>query len=54
VILDERPGVLVVRDRGTALADGAAGEVHGGEASAPGEILLAGVLREPLAVSDSA
>jgi uncharacterized protein YndB with AHSA1/START domain len=49
VTLDERPGVLVVRDRGQALAGGTAVEVREGDASAPGELMLAGVLRDPLA-----
>jgi uncharacterized protein YndB with AHSA1/START domain len=49
VRLDDEPGVLVVRDEGRALEDGAAVEVRAGTVEEPGEPLADGVLRDPLA-----
>jgi uncharacterized protein YndB with AHSA1/START domain len=47
VVFDGRAGVLVVRDEGEALADGAAVEVR----DDGGRTLAAGVLRDPLAAA---
>jgi uncharacterized protein YndB with AHSA1/START domain len=47
VVFDGRPGVLVVRDEGEALADGAAVEVR----DDGGRTLAAGLLRDPLAAA---
>jgi uncharacterized protein YndB with AHSA1/START domain len=44
-----RTGVLVVRDPGAELADGAGVDVRAGTVDAPGETLASGVLRDPLA-----
>jgi hypothetical protein len=44
VTFDDRPGVLLVRDPGAPLADGAAVEVH----DDGGDTVAAGVLRDPL------
>jgi uncharacterized protein YndB with AHSA1/START domain len=49
VRLDDEPGVLVVRDEGRPLEDGAAVEVRSGTVEEPGEPLAGGVLRDPLA-----
>jgi hypothetical protein len=49
VALGDRAGVLVVSEAGRALEDGAPVEVRAGTVSEPGESILAGVLRDPLA-----
>jgi hypothetical protein len=41
--------VLVVREPGAELADGAGVDVRSGTVAAPGETLATGVLRDPLA-----
>jgi uncharacterized protein YndB with AHSA1/START domain len=51
VSIDERPGVMVVRDRGRALADGVVVEVRDGTAQAPGDLIATGALRDPLAAA---
>jgi uncharacterized protein YndB with AHSA1/START domain len=48
VRLDDEPGVLVVRDDGRALEDGAPVEVRAGTIEEPGEPLAGGLLRDPL------
>jgi uncharacterized protein YndB with AHSA1/START domain len=45
VVFDERPGVLLVRDTGASLADGAAVEVRDDS----GDTIATGALRDPLA-----
>ncbi len=54
VRLEDRPGVLVVRDPGRALEDGAAVEVRAGTVADPGPILATGALGDPLARIDRA
>ncbi len=54
VRLEDRPGVLVVRDPGRALEDGAAVEVRNGTVDDPGDPVAAGALRDPLAGIDRA
>ena len=49
VALGEKPGVLVVRGEGQALADGVRVEVREGDVDSPGDVVLAGVLHDPLA-----
>jgi uncharacterized protein YndB with AHSA1/START domain len=49
VRMDDTSGVLVVRDEGRALEDGAAVEVRTGTVEEPGEPVAGGVLRDPLA-----
>lgn len=49
VALDDAAAVLVVRDPGHALEDGAAVELRAGSADAPGDVIAAGTLRDPLA-----
>jgi uncharacterized protein YndB with AHSA1/START domain len=49
VRLGDEPGVLVVRDEGRPLEDGAPVEVRSGSVEDPGEPVAAGVLRDPLA-----
>jgi len=41
--------VLIVREAGESLADGAAVEVRAGSVDEPGEPVASGVLRDPLA-----
>jgi uncharacterized protein YndB with AHSA1/START domain len=49
VRLGDESGVLVVRDEGRPLEDGAPVEVRSGTVEEPGEALADGVLRDPLA-----
>jgi uncharacterized protein YndB with AHSA1/START domain len=49
VQMDDTSGVLVVRDEGRALEDGAPVEVRSGTVEEPGEPVAGGVLRDPLA-----
>jgi uncharacterized protein YndB with AHSA1/START domain len=49
VQMDDTSGVLVVRDEGRALEDGAPVEVRSGTVEEPGEAVAGGVLRDPLA-----
>jgi uncharacterized protein YndB with AHSA1/START domain len=50
VIVDGEPGVLIVREAGRPLADGAAVEIRRGDVDAPGEPVAEGVLRDPIAI----
>jgi hypothetical protein len=43
-----RSGVLVVREPGAELVDGAGVDVRSGTVDAPGETLVTGVLGDPL------
>jgi uncharacterized protein YndB with AHSA1/START domain len=49
VRMGDRTGVMVVRDPGRPLEDGAGVEVRSGTVDAPGDVVVAGALRDPLA-----
>jgi uncharacterized protein YndB with AHSA1/START domain len=51
VTLDSGEGVLLMREAGRPLADGAEGEVRAGSVDAPGETVASGRLRDPLAAA---
>ncbi|HWH95371.1 MAG TPA: SRPBCC family protein [Baekduia sp.] len=50
-LAEAAPAVLVVRDAGGELVDGAVVEVRAGTFDEPGSVVLAGVLHDPLATS---